>query len=80
MSKEQTLDKEPNKNVRMFTYPHLNKTEAVQPVKKVNNTFLYRINNLIWSILFSEKDFFFILMIKNLRNSLALESNWSFCS
>lgn len=61
MSKEQTLDKEPNKNTMMFTYPQLNKTQAIQPVKNVNNTFPYINNCLIWSVLFSEEEFLFVL-------------------
>lgn len=32
MHKEQTVDKEPHKDTMMFTYPQLNKTEAIQPV------------------------------------------------
>lgn len=29
MPKEHTFDKEPNKETLMFTYPQLNKTEAI---------------------------------------------------
>lgn len=35
MLKEQTLDKEPNKETMMFIYPQLNKTEAIQPVTMI---------------------------------------------
>lgn len=59
-SKEQILDKEPDENTTMFTHPHL-KTEPV-PVKKVNNIILYRTNNLIGSILYSEKEFFLFIL------------------